>query len=92
MNELLNDTSKFERLEIPPNKYLNFLINSPDKSRSTNIPLEETNKNCVNNLFLDQSKIDNLPKQDLYDLLSAAAFFIVPRHLLLKINQQNAPL
>ena len=39
----------------------------------TNIPLEETIENCVNDLFFDKSKIDNLTKQNLYDLLSAAA-------------------
>ena len=38
----------------------------------TNIPSEETIVNCVNDLFFDQSKIDNLTKQDLYDLLLAA--------------------
>ena len=43
------------------------------KSLFTNIPLEETIKNCVNDLFFDKSKIDNLTKQDVYDLLSAAA-------------------
>ena len=39
----------------------------------TNITLEETIENCVNDLFFDKSKIDNLTKQNLYDLLSAAA-------------------
>ena len=34
MKELLCDTSKFERLEIPPDKYLNFAINSQDKIKS----------------------------------------------------------
>ena len=29
MKELLSDTSK--HLEIPPDKYLNFVINSPEK-------------------------------------------------------------
>ena len=28
VKELLSDTSKFEGLEIPPDKYLNFVINS----------------------------------------------------------------
>ena len=32
MKELLSDTSKFERLENPPGKYLNFAINSLDKN------------------------------------------------------------
>ena len=43
------------------------------ESLFTNIPLEETIENCVNDLLFDKSKIDNLAKQDLYDLLSAAA-------------------
>ena len=43
------------------------------KSLFTNILLEETIKNCVNDLFFEKSKIDNLTKQDVYDLLSAAA-------------------
>ena len=38
-----------------------------------NIPLQETIENCVNDLLFDKSKIDNLTKQDVYDLLSAAA-------------------
>ena len=43
------------------------------ESLFTNIPLEEMIENCVNDLFFDKSKIDNLTKQDLYGLLSAAA-------------------
>ena len=43
------------------------------ESLFTNIPLEETIENCVNDLFFDKSKIDNLTKQDVYDFLSAAA-------------------
>ena len=43
------------------------------ESLFTNIPLVETIENCVNDLFFDKSKIDNLTKQDLYDLLSGAA-------------------
>ena len=39
----------------------------------TNVLLEEAIERCVNDLFLDKSKIDNLTKQNLYDLLSAAA-------------------
>ena len=35
--------------------------------------MEETIENCINELLLDKSKIDNLTKQDLHDLLSAAA-------------------
>ena len=42
------------------------------QSLFTNIPIEETIENCVNDLFFDKSKIDNLTKQDVHDLLSAA--------------------
>ena len=38
-----------------------------------NIALQETIENCVNDLLFDKPKIDNLTKQDVYDLLSAAA-------------------
>ena len=34
MKELLGDTSKFECLEIPPHKDLNFVINSQDKTKN----------------------------------------------------------
>ena len=34
MKELLSDTSKFERLEITPDKHLNFVINSQDKIKN----------------------------------------------------------
>ena len=34
MKESLSDTSKIERLEIPPDKHLNFVINSPDKTKN----------------------------------------------------------
>ena len=34
MKELWSDISKFQRLEIPPDKYLNFVINSQDKIKS----------------------------------------------------------
>ena len=34
MKELLGDTSKFECLEIPPHKHLNFVINSQDKTKN----------------------------------------------------------
>ena len=43
------------------------------ESLIANIPLEGTIENSVNDLFFDKYKIDNLAKQDLYDLLSAAA-------------------
>ena len=34
MKGLLSDTSKFERLDIPPDKDLNFVINSEDKIKN----------------------------------------------------------
>ena len=34
MKELLSDTSKFEPLEIPPDKHLNFVIHSQDKIKN----------------------------------------------------------
>ena len=55
----------------------------------TNTTLKETIENCVNDLFFDKSKIDNLTKQDVYDLLSAAAkesFFIFDNSLYRQIN------
>ena len=58
----------------------NYIMGSLDvEILFTSIPLEETIENCVNDLFYDKSKIDNLTKPDVYDLLSAAAkesFFI----------------
>ena len=43
------------------------------ESLFTNITLEETSENCVNDFFFDKCKIDNLTKQDVYELLSTAA-------------------
>lgn len=34
MKKLLSDASKFERLEFPSDKYLNFVINSHDKIKN----------------------------------------------------------
>ena len=59
------------------------------ESLFTNIPLEETIENWVNNFFFHQSKIDNLTKQDVYDLFSAAAkelFFIFDNSLYRQID------
>ena len=56
---------------------------------STNIPLEETIENCVHDLLFDKSEIDNLTKQDVHDLLSAAAkgsFFIFDTSLYCQID------
>ena len=47
----------------------NYVMASLDvENLFTNIPLEETTENSVNDLFFDKSKIDNLTKQDVYDL------------------------
>ena len=58
----------------------NYVMVSLDvKSRFINMSLEETIENCVNDLFFDKSKIDNLNKQDVFDLWSVEAkesFFI----------------
>ena len=68
----------------------NYVMASLDiESLFTNIPLEETIENCVNDLFLDKSKIDNLTKQDVYDLLPATAkesFFIFDNSLYRQID------
>ena len=54
--------------EIAKTDY-NYVMASLDvESLFTNIFLEETIENCVNDLFFDKSKIDNLTKQDVYDL------------------------
>ena len=50
-----------------------FMATIDVESPFTNIPLEETIENCDNDLFFDKSKIDNLTKQNVFDLLSAAA-------------------
>ena len=49
MNELLSDSSKFESLEIPPDKYLNFLINSHDKIK--NIPKSLHDKESLTDML-----------------------------------------
>ena len=38
----------------------------------TNIPLEETIKNCVNDLFSNNFYSDKLSRKDLYELLKLA--------------------
>ena len=48
----------------------NYAMASLDvESLFTNIPLEETIENCVNDLLFNKSKIHNMTKQDVYDLL-----------------------
>ena len=52
----------------------NYVMASLDvASLFTNISLEETIENCINDLVFDKYKIDNLTKQDVHDLLSVAA-------------------
>ena len=59
--------------EITKTDY-NYVMASLDvENFFTNIPLEEIIENCVNDLCFDKSKIDNLTKQHVYDLLSDAA-------------------
>ena len=59
--------------EITKTDY-NYVMASLDvENFFTNIPLEEMIENCVNDLCFDKSKIDNLTKQHVYDLLSDAA-------------------
>ena len=75
--------------EITKADYKYFMASLDVESLFTNIPLEETIENCVNDLFFDKSKIDNLTKQDLYDLLSAVAeesFFIFDNSLYCQID------
>ena len=46
-------------------------------------------ENCINGLFFHKSKIDNLTKPDVYDVLPAVAkesFFIFDNSLYLQIN------
>ena len=60
------------------------------ESLFTNIPSEETIENCVNDLFFDKSKIDNLTKRDAYDLSSAAtkdSFFIFDNSIYRQIDR-----
>ena len=60
------------------------------ESLFTNIPLEETIENCVNDLFFNKSAIANLTKQNVCDLLPTAAkepFFIFNNSLYRQINR-----
>ena len=49
MKELLNDNIKFGRLEIPPDKYLNSVINSQDKIK--NIPKSLPDKESLTDML-----------------------------------------
>ena len=49
---MLSDISKFERLEVPPDSHLNFVINSQDKT-----------KNIFKNLHDEESLADMLYKK-----------------------------
>ena len=70
-----------------------YIVASLDvESLFTNIPLRKTIESCVNDLFFDKSKIDNLTKQDLFNLLSAAAkesFFIFDNSLFCQIDGET---
>ena len=72
MNEYtVKDSFMFPK-EITKND-CNYVIASFDIERLfNNKPLEETIENGVNDLFFDQTKLSNLMKQDIYDLLLAA--------------------
>ena len=85
----VNDSFTFAK-EITKTDCNYVLANLDVESLFTNIPLEETIENCINDLFFNKSKIDNLTKQDLYDLLSAAAkesFFIFDNSLHPQIDE-----
>ena len=41
----------------------------------TNIPLEKTIENCVNDLFFDNTKIENLTKEDNCDFYLRIVFY-----------------
>ena len=59
------------------------------ESLSTNIPLEETFKNCVNDLFCTDFYSGKLSRKDLYDLLKIAtteSFFIFDNKLYKQID------
>ena len=59
------------------------------ESLFTNVPLEETIKNCVNNLFSSNFYSGKLSRKDLYDLLKIAtteSSFIFDNKLYKQIN------
>ena len=67
------------------------------ESLFTNISLEETIENCLHDLLFDKSTTDNLTKEDVHDLLSAAAkesFFIFDNSLYSQIDgvEMESPL
>ena len=68
----------------------NYVVASLDvESLFTNMPLEETIENCVNDLFFDKPKVDIVTNQGVYNLLSAAAqesFFIFDNSLYHQID------
>ena len=66
IKELLGGTSKFECLEIPPDKHLNFVINSHDKI-----------KTILKNLHDKESLTDLLYKKN--RLLDAALVFYMAK-------------
>ena len=65
----------------------NLYMDSRDvESLFTNIPLEETIKNCVNGLFSNNFHIGKLSRKGLYDLLKLTTTFIFDSKLYKKIH------
>ena len=65
--------NSFDFVEEVVNYDHNLYMASLDvESLFTNVPLEETIKNCVNNLFSSNFYSGKLSKKDLYDLLKIA--------------------
>ena len=67
-----------------------YMANLDVESLFTNIPLEETIKNCVNNLFSNNFYSGKLSRKDLYELLKLAtteSFFIFYNKLYKQIDQ-----
>ena len=60
MKELWSDISKFQRLEIPSDKYLNFVINSQDKIKSILKSLHDK-KNLTDMLYKKISPVWRSP-------------------------------
>ena len=81
IKKLLCDTSKFERLEIPPDKYFNFVINSKDKI-----------KNIFKSFHDKESLTDMLPGFYMtklrYTSLSLTIFHLLDLYLMLLIHHR----
>ena len=91
MKELLGDTSKFECLEIPPNKHLNFVINSHDKIKSILKSLHEkeslTDLLYKKNRLLDAALVFNMAKLRYTDL-SLTIVHVLDQYLTLLIHHR----